>query len=246
VNQTMSQTMNLTKSKTKPEFQYKVIRTDRRKTASIKVSDGKVKFIIPKNLSDKRLQSLIQKKTPWILKKLNDLSKIKPVKPKEYISGESFTYLGRNYRLKLIKNDPNIIKLKGGQFILSTNENFTANEKNEFVKQELLKWFISHAERRLKEKTRRFSKIIGVEPKSVKVKYFKSRWGSCTSKGDISFNWKIIIAPHRIVDYVVVHELSHLLHHNHSERFWKTVQQIIPDCYECRTWLKDFGESLII
>ena len=242
----MSQTMNLTKSKIKPDFQYEVIRTDRRKTASIKVSDGKVQFIIPKNLSDKRLQSLIQKKTPLILKKLNDLSQIKPVKPKEYISGESFTYLGRNYRLKLNKNGLTEIKLKGGQFLLDVDENLTANEKNEFVKQELLKWFVSHAEHRLKEKTSRFSKIIGVNPESVKVKSFKSRWGSCTSKGDISFNWKIIIAPHRIVDYVVVHELCHLLHHNHSEKFWKTVQQIIPDCYECRTWLKNYGETLII
>jgi predicted metal-dependent hydrolase len=78
------------------------------------------------------------------------------------------------------------------------------------------------------------------------VKYFKARWGSCSTHGDITFNWRIIMAPHRIVDYVVVHELAHLKHHDHSPRFWKGVETVIPDYRECREWLKNYGQMLVI
>ena len=80
--------------------------------------------------------------------------------------------------------------------------------------------------------------IIGVTPKSVSVCSYKSRWGSCSVNGDLSYNWRIILAPHRIVDYVVVHELCHLLEHNHSPRYWKHVAHHVPDYKDCREWLK--------
>jgi predicted metal-dependent hydrolase len=78
----------------------------------------------------------------------------------------------------------------------------------------------------------------GVNPASVTVKNYKSRWGSCSTKGDISYNWRIILAPHSIVDYVVVHELCHMLEHNHSSKYWKHVERHVPNWRECREWLK--------
>ena len=83
-----------------------------------------------------------------------------------------------------------------------------------------------------------------MEPRSVAVKDYKSRWGSCSAKGDISYNWKIVLAPHRIVDYVVVHELCHMLEHNHSSRYWKLVEKYVPDYRERRDWLKNHSLSL--
>jgi len=80
---------------------------------------------------------------------------------------------------------------------------------------------------------------MGVTPSSVGIKSFKSRWGSCHVNGDIVFNWKIVMAPNRIVDYVVVHELCHLKHHDHSPKFWKAVEKVIPDYKDCKRWLKD-------
>ena len=74
--------------------------------------------------------------------------------------------------------------------------------------------------------------------------HFKSRWGSCNVKGEIQFHWKVIMAPHRIVEYVAVHELCHLKHHDHSPAFWKSVERIVPDYAECRSWLKEFGSGL--
>ena len=86
--------------------------------------------------------------------------------------------------------------------------------------------------------------MVGVNPKSVGIKTFKSRWGSCHLSGDILYNWNIVIAPNRIVDYVVVHELCHLKQHDHSDKFWKLVGQVIPDYAECKEWLRVNGRAL--
>ena len=221
-----------------------VVRTNRRKSASIKIENGQVKVIIPKTLSNKALNQLIQKKTPWIRKKLKEHSEITPMKPKEYVSGESFAYLGKNYRLKLTGNDSGEVKLKGGQLVLGVDKSLAEDDWRGFVRDRLVDWYISHAESRLREKTARYAKILGVKPQSITVKDYKSRWGSCSSKGDISYNWKIIIAPHHIVDYVVVHELCHLIHHNHSPEYWKVVEKVVPDYKDCREWLKENGTKL--
>ena len=234
------------KPRKEPDFHYEVIRTNRKKSATIKVEEGKVQVIIPKSLSQNRLKLLLKEKTPWIRNKLREYSLVQPVKPKEYVSGESFTYLGRNYRLKLTESNSDCIKLKGGQFVLGVKAKLSDEEKAGFVRVSLLTWYFTHAKERLEEKTRRYAKLVGVEPRSVQVKSYKSRWGSCSPKGDISYNWKIIIAPHRVVDYVVVHELCHILHHDHSELFWKSVERFFPDYSECREWLKVNGSKLMI
>ena len=107
-------------------------------------------------------------------------------------------------------------------------------------------WFKEHAQQRLREKSLRYAKIVGVTPSSVDIKAFKSRCGSCSTGGRIQFNWKIIIAPNRVVDYVVVHELCHLRQHDHSPKFWQCVERVFPDHQECREWLKVNGRKLTV
>lgn len=85
---------------------------------------------------------------------------------------------------------------------------------------------------------------MGVQPNGVGIKTFKSRWGSCTVQGKLEFNWQIVLAPNRMVDYVVIHELCHLIHHDHSAQFWKEVARVMPEYGECRQWLKMNGEEL--
>ena len=217
-------------------FQIEVTRTDRKKSASIHIDGNLVKVIAPKSLSDNRVRELITKRTPWIKTKLNEQSQRPIPKPKEYVSGETVPYLGRNYRLKVVSGDTVSIKMKNGYLVATIPEGETNRQKD--IKSLLEDWYQAHAEMRLKEKTERLSKIVGVTPKSVSVKSYKSRWGSCSSNGELTYNWRIILAPHRIVDYVVVHELCHLLEHNHSPRYWKHVEHHVPDWRECRDWLK--------
>jgi predicted metal-dependent hydrolase len=224
------------------EFQVEVKRTDRRKSASISLDGNLVKVSVPKSLSDRRIRDLIGKRTPWIKSKLKEQSLRPSSKPKEYVSGETVPYLGKNYRLKVLQGNASTIKMVGG-YLVATVTHCEKNRQNT-VKDLIETWYQRQAERRLKEKTERFSKVIGVNPKSVAIKNYKSRWGSCSSNGELTYNWRIILAPHRIVDYVVVHELCHLLEHNHSPKYWRHVEHYVPNWKECRNWLK--GQTLLV
>ncbi len=219
-----------------------VVRTDRKKTASIKIEDGLVRVIVPRELSNERISELIKKKSPWIRQKLRQQSAAVIPKPKEYVSGESFTYLGRNFRLKLVSGGLQEVKLKGGYFQFGVSK----GTKGEDIQNALVQWYEEHALERLTKKTTRYAGIMGVSPNSISVREYKSRWGSCSSKGDISYNWRTIIAPHHIVDYVVVHELCHIEHPDHSPAYWKSVEREIPDYMKCRAWLLENAVRLTV
>ena len=224
------------------DLSIEVVRTKRRKTASIKVIDGSVQAIVPDQLSNSRIENIIRKRTAWIGRKLQEQSQAVTPKPKEYVSGESFTYLGRNYRLKVIRGNDRAVKLKGGYLEVGVPE----KSKDGEIRNALVEWYKTHALERLTEKTNRYARIIGVSPNSISVRDYKARWGSCSSKGEIFYNWRIIIAPHHIVDYVVVHELCHLKHPNHSPIYWKSVRRVSPDYKEHRHWLKEHGATRMV
>ena len=226
------------------EFPVEVIRTDRKRSASIYLEGDGVKVRVPKGLPDGRVRDLIARKSSWIRRKLKEAELKAPPKPKEFVSGETFSYLGRSYRLKVLSGDTPSIKLKRGY--LKASISGSSKTQEEEVRSLLVDWYRIHARERLEEKTHRYAKILQVEPNCVSVKDYKSRWGSCSTTGDISYNWRIVMAPHRIVDYVVVHELCHLLEHNHSAVYWRHVERIIPDFQKCREWLKKNSEQLKI
>ena len=226
------------------KFPVEVIRTDRKRSASIYLDGKSIKVRVPKGLSDSLVRDLIARKSPWIKRKLKEAELTAPPKPKEFVSGETFSYLGKNYRLKVLSADIPSLKLRGGY--LEVNTSSSSETQKEQVRSLLLDWYREHAQKRLEEKTHRYAQVLKVEPNSVSVKDYKSRWGSCSIKGDVCYNWRIVIAPHRIVDYVVVHELCHLLEHNHSAIYWRHVERIIPDFQKCREWLKRNSERLQI
>jgi len=222
-------------------FLAEVVRTNRRKTATVKVEEGKVSVVVPESLPATRIEALVTRKTRWIKEKLQIHENSIFVRPKEYVSGESFTYLGHNYRLKVKTAPAPSVRLLGGRLVVALPD---GDNRRERVRMALTAWFREHAEAKLREKAERYAKIVGVTPSSVGIKTFKSRWGSCTIGGRILLNWRIIIAPNRIVDYVVVHELCHLKQHDHSPAFWRCVERVIPDYQECREWLKVNGRWL--
>lgn len=215
-----------------------VIRTARIKSARLQVEDGVVSIAVPKALETERIEQLLKDKHRWIKEKLYLHLQQQPAPKREMLSGEAFPYLGRNYRLKITTGKLQPVKLLHGRLQVVVPK---AMRHEHVIRDMLTHWYRLQAETRFKEKVKRYSGIVGVEPTDVSVKTFKSRWGSCNVKGEIQFHWKVIMAPHRIVDYVVVHELCHLKHHDHSPAFWKSVERILPDYAECRAWLKEFG-----
>ena len=224
------------------DFSVEVSRTSRKKSASIELTGRGVTVTVPESLSDKRIRDLVTKRSAWIKSKLQEQSKQPGYRAREYVSGESFPYLGKNYRLKIRKDDQPSVKLKHGYL----NVTLAEGASQEAIKNLVEAWYASHALNQLRGKTARLAREIGVSPGKIKVRTYKRRWGSCSSEGDISYNWRIILAPHRIVDYVVIHELCHLRRHDHSKKFWRLVKHYAPDYEHRRAWLKQHAVTLVL
>jgi predicted metal-dependent hydrolase len=228
-----------------PNFDCTVIRRDRKRTASIQVSPAnEISIIIPKDLADEKIKSLIKRKTPWILSKIKFNQEVKyPHKAKEFVNGEAFQYLGRNYRLKVMSGEKEGVDLKNGRLNVRISQG-NSDSNDEKLKSLLTDWYIRNAEKKLKERILRFADRIGVSVTGIKLKSLKQRWGSCSKDGSIVFNWKIIIAPIAIVDYVVAHELCHMRYHDHSKEFWNLMQRVMPDYREKKEWLRVNGAMM--
>lgn len=224
-------------------FIAQVTRTDRTKSAAIKVENGVVIVVVPRALNEERIKKLLDDKRLWIKQKVALHPQVKTTHEKQHVSGEAFSYLGRNYRIKVIDGELTPIKLVQGRLTMSVPKD---SMQPKMIRYALTNWFRLRAELKLREKITRYSSIVGVETNGYKVKSFRSRWGSCSPRGRVDFNWKIIMAPNRVVDYVVVHELCHLKQHDHSPQFWKLVETIMPDYLESKEWLRENGASLMV
>jgi predicted metal-dependent hydrolase len=225
-------------------FVAELIRSSKRKTAAIKIQKGEVFVMVPEGLALATIESLVAKKSRWIKEKLAIQQQIMTIKPKAYVAGESFSYLDKSHPLKIVAGRYPVIKLHQDELVVSVRD--VAADNTPVIKQLLIKWYKLRAESELTDKTWRYAAIIGVKPTSVTIKAFKARWGSCSITGGIQYNWRIIIAPDRIVNYVVIHELCHILHHNHSPAFWKAVERYCHDYRDCGAWLKMNGVRLEI
>lgn len=201
-------------------------------------------MLVPKSLPKAEIERVVLKKSRWIAEKLNFQNQINPLQPKQFTHGEVFSCLGQDYPLEIAQGSSPRIQLHQNQLLAIVRDKQADNSL--LIKSLLIRWYQEQAAAKLLEKTQQYAKIIGVTPASIVVKTFKARWGSCSAKGDIHYNWKIIIAPHSVVDYVVVHELCHILHHNHSPQFWKAVEFYMPTYRESKVWLKLNGQRLEI
>ena len=232
----------------KPEYRdghgfiAEVIRTNRRKSADIRVEDGAVSVVVPVNTPAEKIDQLLVAKRRWIKEKITLHQEMTPASSKRYVSGEAFSYLGRNYRLKVETGNFAPVKLLNGRLVVTVPN---GTEQPHMVRNALVRWYKRQAEQKLTEKVNRFAPVVGVEPAGAGIRTFKSRWGSCTTKGKLEFNWQIMMAPNRMVDYVVIHELCHLIRHDHSPEFWGEMARVMPEYQRCREWLRENAGKLI-
>ena len=212
------------------------------KAIAIRVKDKRVTIKVPFFINNNLIQQLVNKKLSWIKKQLNIQSKFLPLEKKLYINDEKFLYLGKYYKLKILKNKKYSVNIEG--------EFLQVNVKNELnilkVKKLLKEWFHEKSFIYFKKETHNYAKINNLKINSVKVREYKARWGSCSNKGDISFNWRLIMAPPKIIEYVIIHELMHLKEHNHSPKYWNYVKSLYPNINEAKEWLMYNGQTLNI
>ena len=225
-------------------LRVEVVRSIRR-TAALHIIGRDLQVRVPDHVGDERVAAFLKRKRPWIRSKVAEIQLLPPHRSKELVSGESFPYLGRNYRLKVQEGHQVGVCLSGGYLRATIRPAEQGEHQALRIQQYLQNWYRSRALERLQDKTHRYAEQIGVSPAGISVRNFKSRWGSCDKKGEVVFNWNIIKAPHSIVDYVVIHELCHLIHPNHSNDFWQVVGRFDTDYLGHRQWLKEKGVGLL-
>jgi len=175
----------------------------------------------------------------WIRKKQSEVRlKKEEIVDHKYLPGELFYYLGKTYPLLVIDKGKSLI-FKGDSFILP--EKYTHKVRDFFIK-----WYKEQAKSVISHRIEHFAPVIGAKPKSVRIKALKTRWGSCSSRQNLNFNYRIIMAPPAVLDYVVVHEMCHLIHPNHSSDFWGLVKLIMPNHDDCHQWLRKNTHKLYL
>jgi predicted metal-dependent hydrolase len=225
---------------------YTVIRRKGRRTASLTVApDNTVAITVPAELSDAAVEALIRRKQNWIYRKIAFNSEVRfPHKPKEYVSGEAFSYIGRNYRLKVVAGGQRVVELKAGKLYVQVPAELKGQARTRAIREALAGWYREHALEKLTQRARLQAEKMGLKISAVGIRDYRRQWGSCLQNGSILFNWKVVLAPLRTIDYVVIHELCHLVHRNHSPKYWKLLALHLPDYAESKEWLRVNGGLL--
>ncbi|OUR73419.1 hypothetical protein A9Q78_03235 [Methylophaga sp. 41_12_T18] len=221
-------------------FSVTIIKSTRRKTMALKVNRDGVSVHMPSNAAISLAKNFVQQKTSWIQYKLKQQNSRQLI-IKHYVDGESLLFLGEQYNLRLNQSAVTNIHKDNTDIVITSR---SATPSTASVKRNVVNWYKQQAELYIKERTQQLTTETGLKPRSITVKTYKARWGSCKITGDIQFNWKLLLAPPAIIDYVIVHELCHLVHHNHSAAFWQLVAYHFPDFKQARLWLKENGHQL--
>ena len=201
-----------------------------RRTLGISVlPDLSVVVTAPNESSFGKVEELVKKRAAWILRQQTKFSEYLPEQPaKKYVSGETHLYLGRQYRLKVIEGEPETAKLKGRYIYVTV----TKKRNGEEVKMLLDKWYQERAGEYFKQKlVKAFEKFrrYEIEVPLIRLRRMPKRWGTCSAKGVIHLNPDLIKFPSSCVEYVIVHELCHLIEANHNKDFYQLLQRLMPD-----------------
>ena len=224
------------------ELSYNIVRRPRRRTASIVIHpDNRIDVLAPVGISEARIAAWVSSKQLWIERKmLFNTHTRSQHQAKRYQQDEAFTLLGRDYALNLQPSTRRQVKLCGDSLICYT----PAPDQRLAIQKQITGWYKQYAAAHLQQRVEHYAARTDTSPALVGIKNYRSRWGSCHIDGRIYFNWRIIIAPAHVSDYVVVHELCHLHQHNHSPAYWQKVASIMPDYRQAQQWLKINGLSL--
>lgn len=224
---------------------YDIIRS-RRTTVDIVIErDGRILVRAPESFGDDRIVEIVESKRAWIHKHLMEWQHLNATRvPREYRNGESFLYLGRTYRLLLIKDQEEPLQLKNGRFCL--RRDLVQSDSVESARGAFREYYASRGLDRISKRVAYYAPKVGVTPSSLDVRDTGNRWGSCSAKGKLAFHWKCMMAPQTVIDYLVVHELCHFYHRDHTDAFWNEVDKVIPEYRERKEWLRKYGASLDI
>ena len=230
-------------AKQKNDISYQVVRS-RRATADIVIErDGSILVRAPESIPDERIEDMVEAKRYWIYKNLAEWRDLNATRVlREYRNGEGFLYLGRSYRLLLVANQTEPLLLKNGRFCLQRD--LVDEGAIEAAKSAFRDYYILRGSERITQRLNYYAPKVGVTPHGIDVRELGNRWASCSPNGNLAFHWKCMMAPQSIIDYIVVHELCHFHHLDHTDAFWNEVDKVIPNYSERKEWLRVNGAGL--
>jgi predicted metal-dependent hydrolase len=222
---------------------YEIVRSQRMTADIIIDRDGSVLVRAPHWANDAQVERIILAKRYWICQSLAEWRDLNATRVlREYKNGEGFLYLGRAYRLLLVADQDQELALRDGRFRLRRDA--VDRGEIEAAKAAFKQFYISRGLERIPNRVGYFAPKIGVNSRSIDVRELGYRWASCSPTGDLAFHWKCMMAPQTIIDYVIVHELCHFRHRDHTDSFWNEVDKVMPDYRERKDWLRKQGAGL--
>ena len=214
-------------------------KTERQKTVSIFIErDGSVRVLAPVTATDEKIETAVKAKEYQIFTKIAKWKELNQGKVnREFVNGQSFLYLGKNYRLSIEENQDVPLKVSGGFFRLDKKY---LNKVDKVFKD----FYRDKAEQKIKERLKLIEEKFQHKPTAIKVLELQNRWASWTPKNGLNFHWKCIMAPVAVLDYIITHEVVHLKHPNHSIEFWNELDKKMPNYREYENWLKRNGVKM--
>ncbi len=228
------------------DIEYELLPGSSRKTTDIVIErSGQVTVRPPADYTPEQVDAVVESKRMWIYRNLADWRDLNAsAVVREWVNGETFLYLGSAYRLSLVSGQSSDLLLKDGRFCLDRSvieQGGIAAARRAFEV-----YYGDKGQQRFTERINFYAPRVGVGPVKVAVKEMGYRWASCGKNGVLNFHWKCMMAPPKIIDYIIVHELCHFHYRNHSDAFWNEVDKVMPDYRERKAWLRKHGASLDI
>jgi predicted metal-dependent hydrolase len=199
-------------------------------------SYGNVEVHAPKGTPDKKVLQLLEGKWDLIQQKLKEMKdRLHGPQKKVYEHGESFLYLGNTYPIQIFQ-DKNIqqdyVVFEGDELQI-----YVTQLEDEKIKQALKRFYYHRCKALVEKSITSYQSHFKTKPRSIRITDSNTTWGTCDSRLQLTFNWRLAMAPREVLDYVVVHEMCHMVHLNHDRSFWRLVGKIIPDYKEKENWL---------
>jgi predicted metal-dependent hydrolase len=223
---------------TSPLPEYRLVRSRRRTLALVVEADGSLTIRAPLKLAHGAIQDFLTQKADWVQKTQAKLQARTAQRASHHFgAGDLFPFLGRSLPLTLVPAQRPALQLHAQGFSLSQSVQARARQHFEA-------WYKEQARQHLQARLDHFAKLHNFKVHGLRITSALTRWGSCSSQNKIAFTWRLVMAPPEVIDYVVVHELAHTVHHNHGPKFWSLVASIVPDYKQHVRWLKQHGHTL--
>ncbi len=230
---------------------YQLIRSSARRTCTIQIDEqGRVAIYVPFRTSQRYIHQFIKEKIRWIEKCVTQARRTYAiVEEKKFDHGGEFLFLGKSFPLEVLPGSGKRIQIgfSGRQWYVYLPADTPMEDRQRCIRAKLIQWYRRQAEEIIGGRIFEYARQIGVQPKKIAIRSQKRMWGCCDYHRQlIHINWQIILSPIRVVDYVVIHELCHLIHPNHSRLFWREVERHMPDYREYKSWLQMNHTAMIL